>query len=405
MTNEIPSNLGVLRHQRDYLINTNINELLILIMTIFKSILYVSLIFIAVSCSQSSTTVESSAGDLTRTTIVFPSINTGKASEILDSIAFIPIYESEDALISNISKLMIVDNHIFILDRFAKNTLAEFDENGEFIRHYGNKGESGSEYRRAWDFDVDANGVYIYDMHGHKLMNFTRTGELVGTRKISNRLQGFAKLTNGYVLGLAKDEDNTATELVVTDSLMKPIQTYLPFRNSFKDDRMIDNLFRRNDSIIIYNRPINNLVYIIDNNGTIGKELKITFNDSDIPENLKDSYEIFIKEKGKEKYNYAYVSPLYDGNYITCPVFINGQKGTAIYDIHNNYFYVKEMNPIKDKINLSDIILPMAYSNKRIYTILEQPIVEVLADKNTIPTEITSHLDDGNKVLCIYYLK
>ena len=63
------------------------------------------------------------------------------------------------------------------------------------------------------------------------------------------------------------------------------------------------------------------------------------------------------------------------------------------------------MNPMKDNVNLTDIIFPMAYSNKKIYTILEQPITNVLTDKNKIPVEIIHHLDNGDKVLCIYNLK
>lgn len=374
-------------------------------MNILKSILYISLISSVVSCSTNSTKNVSDTENLMEAAIEFPSSNTGKASDILDSISFVPLNESEDALISNVSKLMIVDNHIFILDRFAKNTLTEFDENGNFIRHYGNRGESGAEYKRAWDFDVDSEGVYIYDMNGKKIMIFTRDGRHIGNQQINNRLQGFAKLKDGYLLGLAKDEDDSTCELEVVDSKMNPIRTYLPFKKNFKDDRMIDNLFRRIGATIVYNRPLANSVYVIDNNGDITEKIDLKFNDTDIPENIRDSYEIFLKEKGKEKYNYSYDSPLYDGNYIICPMFINGQKGTGIYVTNNKYFYVKEMNPMKDNVNLTDIIFPMAYSNKKIYTILEQPITNVLTDKNKIPVEIIHHLDNGDKVLCIYNLK
>lgn len=374
-------------------------------MKFFKLSQYISLIISVVCCSCVSTKEESDTSCEKETTVAFPSDNTGKASDILDSISFIPIYESDDALISTVSKLMIFDNHIFILDRFAKNTLAVFDEHGNFIRHYGNKGEGGAEYRRAWDFDVDSKGVYVYDLHGKKIMIFTRDGEHVGNQNVDNRLQGFAKIDNGYILGLAKDEDNTANELLVVDSSLNIVNTYLPFRDSFKDDRMVDNLFRKNDSTIVYNRPISNSLCIFDRKGILSEKINIKFNNSDIPKELTDSYEVFLKENGKEKYNYVYDSPIYDGNYIICPIFINGQKGTAIYDVHNEYFYVKEMDPMSGNVSLTDIILPMSYHNKKIYTILEQPITNVLADKDSLPTDIINHLNDGNKVICIYHLK
>lgn len=338
--------------------------------------------------------------------LAFPGSDAGDAAAVLDTINFIPLNESDSALLSNTTKMMVFSGHYYILDRFAKNVIAEFDENGDFVRRIGKRGESGMEYSHAWDFDVDSTGVYVYDNRREKIIRYSLDGEFVDSRKTGSPLKGFAKTKNGFILGVAKDEGKSEeNEILVTDSSLNVIATYLPFRESYQDDRMTDNLFRKVGDRIVYHRPVNDGVYVFDDYGNVTEELKVSFGDKEIPEYMRDSYQRFVHEKGKEKYNYAYDSPIYDGNYVVCSIFINGNKGTAVYDFKTNSFHVKEMNPIFSSIMLSDILFPMAYSDKAIYTILEKPVIDVLRDKASIPDNVKKHLDDGNKVICVYQLK
>lgn len=344
--------------------------------------------------------------DIVAGIINFPEENVGDASTILDTITYIPLNESEEALISIPTKMIIFDGHFFIFDRFSRNTLCEFDEKGNFVRQIGKRGEGGSEYRHAWDFDVDSNGVYVYDNRGKQIIKYSRTGEFVNAKKIDGSLKGFAKIKDGFLLGLYKTEGREdESEILVTDSNLNVITSYLPFDSNYKDDRMTDNLFRRSGNNIVYHRPINDNVYIFDNSGKVTKTLKVSFNKFGIPDELKNSYQTFVNSKGKEKYNYAYDSPIIDANYIIYSIFINGNKGTAIYDANSNSFHIKEMNPILSKIKISDILFPMAYDNNIVYSILDESITDVLIDNNKIPSDLQSHLENGNKIICLYHLK
>lgn len=356
---------------------------------------------------QSKSAVKDSMADVEISSIEFPSGNTGDPESFVDSISYIPLKESDEALLSNVSKLLAYGGHYYILDRLGENILTEFDGDGSFIRQIGSRGESGEEYRKAWDFDVDSLGVCIYDVGADKILSYASDGTFTGSRPVEGRLTGFARLGNGgYILAMAKDGDAATHEIRVVNPEMKEVASYIPFESDFADDRMSDNTFRKTGGTICYNRPVNDSIYVFDRNGELSEIVDFGFKGKRVPAELRKSYERFIEEKGKEKYDFAYDAPMYDGEYLICPSFINGSKGTAIHRKSDGATYVKELNPMKDpSIRLSDIILPIYYDDGKLMTVLDQSITSVLEDADRIPVPVRRQLEEGDKVLCIYHLR
>jgi hypothetical protein len=70
-----------------------------------------------------------------------------KISSWVDSISFVQLSSSDNALIGSINKLIRKSNDIYILDRYKTKSLKKFSINGEFITDIGRFGEAPGEYQ------------------------------------------------------------------------------------------------------------------------------------------------------------------------------------------------------------------------------------------------------------------
>ena len=74
------------------------------------------------------------------------------------------------------------------------------------------------------------------------------------------------------------------------------------------------------------------------------------FNNRNVPDDEKHSYDKLVSSKGKEKYVYFNDCPMILNNFIIGSVFQNGNKGTFLYDTEKDKGGIKEW--IAHKIEL-----------------------------------------------------
>ena len=75
-------------------------------------------------------------------------------AELIKQYEIVPLETKQDALISEPTKIRVVNERIFIFDEPAKRVLA-FDSSGRFISVIGKKGKGPEEYGSLQDFEVD----------------------------------------------------------------------------------------------------------------------------------------------------------------------------------------------------------------------------------------------------------
>jgi hypothetical protein len=134
----------------------------------------------------------------------------------------IVLQTTDNSLISKIDKMQIINNKLYILDK--TDVILIFDMNGSFINSINYKGQSGTEYISASDFEVDSTGnIYICDFSGSKILKYDKDGTFITTIKLPVKASSFKLM----------GEDNLAMDLRNGSSARgeKTFYNYLYYKN------------------------------------------------------------------------------------------------------------------------------------------------------------------------------
>ena len=211
-------------------------------------------------------------------------------SALVDSIHILKLNENEESFFVTISKVMTYNDTIYVFDRFGRDLLISFDRNGNYITKFSQKGGGPEEYARLWDFDVDSNYVYLYDRAAQRMLFYDHAGNFVKSHSTTFRGDAFVALKNNeFLFSLAKENDNK--KVCIVDSTLSVKQTLLSYQKEDNDDRITDNLFQKVNGMIYYNKVVNDSVYVFSNQGHILNCYYFNFNDNNVPDEEKYSYD------------------------------------------------------------------------------------------------------------------
>jgi hypothetical protein len=82
-------------------------------------------------------------------------------------VSVIALETNEDCLIGEISQIRIFEPYMFVLDSRSAKNLFMFDQEGNFIRKFGNIGNGPGEYLLPLDFAIDRDNKMVYVLDGH----------------------------------------------------------------------------------------------------------------------------------------------------------------------------------------------------------------------------------------------
>lgn len=305
---------------------------------------------------------------------------------------FIPLDDSsEDAVFSNISKIIARNNLIFILDGQGRKLVYVYDNLGKYIKTIGRVGQGPSEYINARDFNVKGNNIYIYDDRAKKLLIYNYTDNVfkyaIDTKFYA---RAFSLLDNGNIL-FVLPKDQKHHQIVITDKNANILKEYIDFKANDKDNRTRYNLLQENNKqkIIVYNKPQSNTVYFISKkNGA-----------------LIDSCRLKIKGIDNDKV-YFKTTPIVKAKSI---------MGNYVYNKQFNYYCVEDFNDKEkrtsyvDKIDFSQIdlskpLMPMCLSDNgtTIISYITLRVWENATNKRIVDSACVKHLKKGGFVLCKY---
>src|SRR5690606_19338565 len=122
--------------------------------------------------------------------------------------SYIPLETDDEVFIGEISKLMVVNDTIWILDNMVEQVMA-FSGEGKLISVINQKGEGLGEYQHISDVAVSKDAVYIYDAWSRTMLKFAWNGELLGENRMNMSASHFEVLSDG---GFVFYHDHTANE-------------------------------------------------------------------------------------------------------------------------------------------------------------------------------------------------
>jgi hypothetical protein len=107
-------------------------------------------------------------------------------SQVIDSISFVALETNQNALIGSITKLLVTDSNIYILDNKMTESILVFNLDGQFLLNIGHQGKGPGEFIDVEDMCVDnKNQVVVTDYSGKKVLFFDNKGSFIKEIKTS----------------------------------------------------------------------------------------------------------------------------------------------------------------------------------------------------------------------------
>lgn len=327
--------------------------------------------------------------------------------QMIEKVTYVPLQVTDpNSIFSEISKVKFINDKIYIMDAVTQHYLYVFDSSGHFIRKVGKQGKGPGEYLRLRDFDVDKEGnIYLYDLQQKRLLISDSTGSKFRQIVTPFRADGFVKLENGgFMFSLMKesqDSEFTNIKLIITDSALFVNQKLFQYSDEFLDNKLTYGLLSKYSQGILYNKPVNDSIFLISESGTVEKIFVLDFENSIVPNEIKDNYAKLTELRSSNTYKYLYNPPLIVNNYIIGNIFWGPDKAFFAYDTESSSVRIK-------KVTIGDydtkyINFPIGVvDDSVVVSYLDYNILQII-DKNSIPIEIRNHIENMDGIVLVYH--
>lgn len=322
---------------------------------------------------------------------------------IVDTTLIIPLSEdiNSDLIIGQLDKIVISDSLIYIADTYLKRLLI-YDMQGNIIGKVGTAGGGPGEYTSLSDFCVGSNGeIYLYDSAGNKMLVYDSNLQFVKDYDISFKAEQFQLVGDNFLFGLAPyniDQTTSGKMVVLTNPSFTPIFSTLKYDDNIDHNyEFFSPMTLSKEGNVVYNRVIDNNVYLFDKEGGIKTVFRFDFGEWSIDnEELKNINALLESNK-----NYCYVasSPVLVDDLLMGILNKSGEMFTFVYDSNTKKL---SLNALKDysvgKINLPITIDAngsqlVSYFNKDIYPEFDK--------SDNLSSDLKAKIEQGIFVLCI----
>lgn len=214
-----------------------------------------------------------------------------KLSEFIESIDFVPLDNDPKATIGDITKLIIDDNKMFILDKDRAKCLKVFDMQGKLLYSVGRTGRGPQEYTQPSDFTVYGNEVEIYDQFTGKLLTYsTANGKFIRERRVPFIAHAVKRFNDSTYLFHAIDAQNQHLGEILGNSLLETDTNFVVrYAGSYREPdkyrsytHYLKNLTHP-DNRVCYLEPRTSLMQEVASNGKIKNLYNFDFGDLNFP--------------------------------------------------------------------------------------------------------------------------
>lgn len=220
-------------------------------------------------------------------------------SDIIESVSIVPLKESPDHHIGDVTKLFVCRSRYIVWDRFVTKQILLFDRKGNFMKVIMKTGDSPNETLQINDCWINnKNELEVYDYALKKVYQFDSTFTLYNTIKSpdfymlnniirlpgSNEFVGYA----GYIKNPAYKEKFYRVSYM--DQNLKITRTEMHYDKIYRGIQwpsISNHFYLFKDSMRLF-QQYDNYVYNVNQEG-IKKIFKLTYTRNPLPDNLLEN--------------------------------------------------------------------------------------------------------------------
>lgn len=321
---------------------------------------------------------------------------------VVKSTQIIPLSEDikQDLVIGQIDKVIVLDSLIYIADTYMKRLLV-YDMQGQIVGRVGSIGGGPGEYTSLSDFCVGDKGeIYLYDSGSNKMLEYDRNLKFVDSSPISFKAEQFHLIGSDFLFGLApyNNENRTLGKMtVLTDRSFTPITSALAHSDAVDHNYEFLSPMTPCKDGTLYNRVIDNNVYLFDKEGTISQSFHFDFGSLTISaDDLKDINALMESHK---EYCYVALPPVVVGDLLMGVLNKTGEMFTFVYDRNLKALSLKALT----EFALGEINLPLTTcaNGSQLVSYFNKDIYPEFKNSDQLSPEIKKVIEQGGLVLCI----
>lgn len=356
-----------------------------------------SLLFIVLSCKEDmqlykGLTEEIHLGEIQTDVIqdFVPSVFTNK------SIGFISINMPNEKRIKSISKVIMKDTLIYLLD-FKQNDLLIFNTSGDFL-HQINAKTLG--LKKIHDFQIDDQRLIVLDakLDIIKIFNLDDKPKLLDSILPKFEISSFYNLSNGrFLVYTSPWNPNFLDQIQLTDQYLNIQKSY--FKREIKEDE--NYVLSSNDIYpfrgnLYYSHPSFNKLVEFDKLGNLKKIYRFEFN-QEVKAKYLTALEKYKEELVKVKFINGYC-------FITDSLII-GDIANGLNEAKAFYFSRYDSVMHIERRKYSTILSNKVGAMKNgIITAIYPGQYQILKDSPSVPEDVKKHLESGQYVISIVNL-
>lgn len=204
---------------------------------------------------------------------------------------------------------------------------------------YGRRGRARNEYVQLWDYWLDGDEVFLYDLDGGKVLRYTKDGTYLSSEEVRNAEYPFQLLCrldgDRWVGRLTFRGDNGVTpELGLYDNGFGYV--HRTGAETLRSGIRIGYPFSRNKTGVLYFGPFSDKIVQVTADSSYVR-YQVVFPEGTIHrDDYKDEYEVLgriASDQGKKEFSYLLIDVREEGNYLGF-AYASSMRG-PMYALHD----------------------------------------------------------------------
>ncbi|MDR1098460.1 MAG: 6-bladed beta-propeller [Tannerella sp.] len=184
-------------------------------------------------------------------------------SEFVESIDIIPLEFNDSCILGEIRKIVIHNDHIFLIESRRPKTVYRFDMQGNFLNSIGVYGQGPMEILELQDFSIneEENRIYLLDNAKHAVFCYAFDGEFIEKININQGGTRFEYFDSHFYIYVDHPEKLRLYSLTVLNEKGHLENSYFPSR-LYPINIGCNSFTKTKDSLFLY-KPMNDTIYTL----------------------------------------------------------------------------------------------------------------------------------------------
>ena len=304
-------------------------------------------------------------------------------SEIADTVEYIPLQTSTEAMVGEVEKMIVHKEKIYIWDQLSESVFC-FDTSGNYLFRISAHGQGPGEYLRTQDFalNLENDHICIFSDVDQAIFEYDTHGKFVKEIPSTYILQSFALRGNilyEYTGRFANEYPDTDGKYQFRFNVIKDGQSIshqLPYihKEELYEIPMSTHNFTTYKDTLLLSESLSPLIYTVAKDGTLTPRYRIEFTTNKYNPSFEDEH-IDIKRmrlEEKEGNLTKLGSALFENDRYIFFNYTRGLVGTAYVNkrdnsVHNIGFFTM------DDYHENPLALNIRYMDENYLYIVEEP--------------------------------